>query len=300
MNNSLVLGIDIGGSHITSALIDIVSGQVFRASYVRKFVNSHLPAEDIIPAWSEAIKASFAQAGLEVITKIGIAMPGPLDYEKGICWIKDQDKYEHLYGLNIKELLAKNLGIESTDIKILNDACGFLQGEVLGTLDSQYDSVMGFTLGTGLGSALYRDGEVTDADLWRMPFRDGIAEDYLSTRWFIRRYKELKGEDVKDVKHLLERLDQEPTVAEMFVEFGNTLGTFLNECINANHPEAIVLGGNISKSPELYLKHTEKVLAEAGNNVPITLAKLGEEAALIGGAGVWKKVLTGDKQLVNK
>ncbi|PWG78235.1 ROK family protein [Pararcticibacter amylolyticus] len=284
--NSLVLGIDIGGSHITSALINITTGEMLRESYVRKFVNSHEEADTIMSAWAEAINQSFSLAGLAV-TKIGIAMPGPLDYDLGVCWIKDQDKYEKLYGLNIKEMLALKLGIRAADIKIMNDACCFLQGEVLGTLDEQYQTVMGFTLGTGLGSALYQDGEVTDADLWRAPFRDSIAEEYLSTRWFLKRYAELKAEDIQGVKQLLE----DPVSADIYDEFGKTLGIFLSECADSYKPEAIVLGGNIAKSPELYLKQAEEVLAAHGHLIPISIARLGEEAALIGAAGTWKRAL---------
>jgi glucokinase len=44
--------------------------------------------------------------------RIGISMPGPFDYENGICLIKGQNKYEALYGLYIKGLLADKLGIE--------------------------------------------------------------------------------------------------------------------------------------------------------------------------------------------
>lgn len=290
MNSSFVLGTDIGGSHITSALVDIVTGEILQDSYVRKFVNSHQQAEEIMSAWAEAISESFSRAGMPV-SKIGMAMPGPLDYELGVCWIKGQDKYEHLYGLNLKELLAQKLDIVPYDIKIMNDACCFLQGEVLGTLDTQYSKVMGFTLGTGLGSAIYDNGTVTDGDLWRLPFRDGIAEDYLSTRWFIRRCEELKGEKVNDVKHLLQGLEHDPTAATIYEEFGNTLGEFLNYCVSTYRPEAIVLGGNIAKSPELYMEKTKQVLEAAGNLVPLSLARLGEEAALIGAAGTWKKTL---------
>ena len=291
MNNSLVLGVDIGGSHITSALVDIYTGSILRESYVRKHVDSHQQADKIIYAWSEAIKESFSLAGLEV-GKIGIAMPGPLDYELGVCWIKDQDKYEHLYGLNVKELLAEQLGITTADIRIMNDACCFLQGEVLGTLDNDYNTVMGFTLGTGLGSASYKDGVVTDADLWRMAFRDGIAEDYLSTRWFTNRYEELKGETVLNVKHLIDCLEKDPAVRSIFEEFGETLGAFVNECVEKYKPEAIVFGGNIAKCADLYLHITEEVLDRTGNRLPLKLAALGEEAALIGAAGSWKKALS--------
>ena len=132
--------------------------------------------------------------------KIGIAMPGPFDYENGISYIKDQNKYEALYGLNIKEQLAKKLEISISDISILNDAACFLQGEVFGGAGQGFKRVMGLTLGTGFGSARSVDGKTDDADLWCSPYREGIAEDYLSTRWFLKQYKEISGKLVKNVK----------------------------------------------------------------------------------------------------
>ena len=64
--------------------------------------------------------------------KIGIAMPGPFDYENGICYIKGLDKYESLFNLNVKEMLAQQLNIERSDIYMMNDASCFLKGEVFG------------------------------------------------------------------------------------------------------------------------------------------------------------------------
>ncbi len=59
-------------------------------------------------------------------------MPGPFDYEKGISFIKDQNKYESLYGLNVKEMMAERLGVSTDHIRLMNDAGCFLQGEVMG------------------------------------------------------------------------------------------------------------------------------------------------------------------------
>ena len=57
-------------------------------------------------------------------------MPGPFDYEAGICLIRDQNKYPMLYGLNVKEHAGAGLAINADDIYINNDAACFLQGEV--------------------------------------------------------------------------------------------------------------------------------------------------------------------------
>src|ERR1700738_2163676 len=130
MNDSIVLGVDIGGSHITTALIDLGKKTILENTIVRKPVNSMADAMSILETWVEAMEESFAfQPG--VIRRIGIAMPGPFDYEKGICLITDQPKYKSLCGLDVKQWLAGSMGAQADDIRFMNDACCFLQGEAL-------------------------------------------------------------------------------------------------------------------------------------------------------------------------
>jgi len=108
MNNNKVVGIDIGGSHITAALIDLEAHIIIPDSLIRRSVDAKNSAEQIIKEWSNAIvscKAFDATAS----HKIGIAMPGPFDYDKGISLITGLDKFEMLYKLNIKNYLLKNL-----------------------------------------------------------------------------------------------------------------------------------------------------------------------------------------------
>jgi glucokinase len=45
---------------------------------------------------------------------------------------------------------------------------------------------MGLTLGSGLGSSLKKGCKISDAGLWSSPFKEGIAEDYLGTGWFVQ------------------------------------------------------------------------------------------------------------------
>lgn len=285
----LVAGVDIGGSHITSALINLRDTVIIEESVVRMNVDAHAPAGEIIAAWSASIRASLNSLGLSH-SRIGIAMPGPLDYERGICMIKGQDKFDSLYQRNIKELLARELAVGSSDIRFTNDACAFLRGEVLGDLEQRYSSIMGFTLGTGLGSAHYQDGRVADADLWRMPFRESIAEEYLVTRWFLRRYQELSGLNAANVKELLGR----PDTAIIFQEFGRTLAEVIERALVVHPSEAIVLGGNIARSGEHFLQATLAELRARNIILPLHIATRAESAALIGAAGLWKAVTAPD------
>src|SRR3982750_242095 len=99
MNNSLVIGADIGGSHISVALVDLQSGSIVPNSSERGHVNAHGTAAEIFKAWAAVISKVLATSTTP-ITKIGLAMPNPVDYESGVSYIKDIDKYDALYGLN--------------------------------------------------------------------------------------------------------------------------------------------------------------------------------------------------------
>jgi glucokinase len=287
MNKTLVLGADIGGTHITTALIDLASSSILPGTMVRRQVNSHASAAEIISVWCAALQEA---AGFRTLVpkRIGMAMPGPFDYEAGICLIQGQHKYEALYGLHIKDLLATAMGIETRDIRLQNDAGAFLRGEIFAGAAKGARDVIGVTLGTGLGTSRSHQGVAADANLWCLPFWDSIAEDYLSARWLVQRYATLSGRKVADVKALAALVSQDDKVRTIFAEFGQALGFFLAEFICLDQPEVIVVGGNIARAAELFLPETRKVLALQGTAVPLKLALLGEEASLIGAASCWQ------------
>jgi len=285
MNNNLVVGIDIGGSHITAALVDLNAHTIISNSLIRQHVNSKGNAEQIIKEWTTAI-ANCKAFDSSASKKIGIAMPGPFDYKKGISLIKGLDKFDALYNLNVKELLANELEIDSSDIFIMNDASCFLRGEVFCGAARHCENVIGITLGTGLGSATYRAGVVYDGDLYYSPFKAATAEDYLSTRWFLMRYEELTGITAKNVKEIVERIPEDSRVKLVFAEFGGNLGEVLVTYLKRHKAETVVIGGNIINAWNLFINETGRALADFSLKVSIVKAKLGEEAALMGAASL--------------
>lgn len=281
MNDHLVVGIDIGGSHITAALVDLQSHRIIADSLIRRPVDSKGNKDQIIDAWGEAIE-SCKKKHSATSKKIGIAMPGPFDYEQGVSLIMGLDKYEALYSLNVKQLLARRLQISTKEIFMNNDATCFLKGEVFGGAAKDQKQVIGITLGTGLGSAVYKDGLVYDGDLYCSSYKNATAEEYLSTRWFIKRYRELTGREVNNVKEIKELFHADPAVGNLFEEFGENLGEVLAGYIKRHEIETVVLGGNIIHAWQLFAGTTERVFQES--SIPVTLLKghLGEEAALMG------------------
>ena len=283
LHQELTLGVDIGGSHITAALVDMDGRTVIDNSWQRSRIQSDGSAEEVIAGWSAVIRECLLTRPNS--GRIRIAMPGPFDYECGISRMLGQGKYDALYNVNVKAALLAKLGELVTDIQFANDATCFLQGESVGGAGRGYNHVLGLTLGTGFGSATFKDGRATDADLWRHPFIDGICEDYFSTRWFVRRYFELTGNQVKDVKELISDGRDKNRVTQVFEEFSRNLSLFITEVQKAEEPyDCIVLGGNISNAYSHFLPRLLDFLRQKLIYAPVLVSVLGENAALLGAA----------------
>src|SRR5690349_12261378 len=158
--DALAIGADIGGTHITAAIVDLDKKSIIPGSLAREKVNSHASPEEIVDVWCQAISDARQATG---IRRVGLAMPGPFNYDEGICLIKDQGKYENLYGLNMKTLLSKELDTSNDDIVMINDAASFLQGESFGGAAVGFQRAIGVTLGTGLGTSVYENNQATNA-----------------------------------------------------------------------------------------------------------------------------------------
>ena len=78
----MIIGADIGGSHITCALVDLESKKIVPESFTSIKVDSKAPKEMILGKWAEALNAAIAtQKGSVDEVSIGFAMPGPFDYQ---------------------------------------------------------------------------------------------------------------------------------------------------------------------------------------------------------------------------
>ncbi len=180
------------------------------------------------------------------------------------------------------------MNIPSEHFRFINDAASFLQGEVFAGAGSAYRRVLGLTLGTGLGSAFAIDGISEDADLWDSPFQEGIAEDYLSSRWFVDRYAALTQKSIKGVKELAQLKGADEIIDRIFSEFTANLAKFLVPVVKQNGAEAIIVGGNISNALSPYLPALDNLLEQEGLHVNVKLTRLKEDASLIGAASCWE------------
>lgn len=278
------IGVDIGGSHITSAAVNIQKKEILYASRSRMRVNAAGEAEDILHIWASSIRYSMEFIKAETLRGIGIAIPGPFDYPKGICQIQNQHKYDSLFGLNIREELARRLDLDHQLVHFENDAACFLLGEILHGSTKQVSKAIGLTLGTGFGSAFYEQGKLKEGTLYREPFRDGIAEDYFSTRWFVNRYKALSGRSMRDVKELVQQIKLDRTAEMVFEEFGTNLAEFMVPFLVQYQPELLIIGGNIVQTWDLFIEPLQQGLAQKKLPVEIARSLMGENAHILGAA----------------
>jgi glucokinase len=276
-SDTLKVGADIGGSHITTALIDLQNRTVIEGTYYREHIDANGSADDIIRNWATVIKKSMTGTH-----KIGIAMPGPFDYEKGISFITGLHKYESLYGLNVKELLAQALQIQPENIKMANDASCFLRGELFSGAVKGESSVTGLTLGTGFGSAIAENGIVRDGSYFNYPFLAARAEDYFCSRWLVKRYEEVSGKKIANVKEIAKVLNKHTT--SIFHEFGVNLAIFLSTLDKV--PERVVLGGNIAQTYHLFNPGLQEELNKKQVKISFVLSTLDENAALLGAVNI--------------
>ncbi|TXK33297.1 ROK family protein [Pontibacter qinzhouensis] len=282
----MVLGVDIGGSHITAAEIDMEAQAILPATIVRQSIHSGGEAAAIIKDWAAALSPLIATVSSADV-KIGIAMPGPFDYEKGISYIQGQDKYGSLFELPVKSMLAAELQLQESAICFANDASCFILGEVFGGAAKGARKAMGFTLGTGLGSARFLNGKSEDASLWCMPFKASIAENYLSTRACLHQYQALTGKTLRGVKELAQLYPTDQQAREVFQHLSENLADFLEQALRADLPDVVVIGGNIANAWDLFVPGTEKILAAKGIKIPLKKTLLAESAALVGAASLW-------------
>lgn len=286
--SNYILTADIGGSHITAGLCCMGPLGLIDEKTVRAGVQSKGAANNILTSWRTVLQQVISKSGGIAVSGIGIAMPGPFDYQKGISYIRGLNKYEALYGMDIREYLAGALGLSPSMVRFRNDAESTIAGESLMGEGKNFERVLGITLGTGFGSAFSDKNNTTDLNLGSDAFKASIADDYFSTRWFLKRYFELTGLSLSGgVKELADLAGNSSLARGIFREFAMGMGEFLLPHIERLAPDALVICGNIARAHELFMPHLERLL----NPLPVKIGSLNENAPLIGAAFMFREML---------
>ena len=295
MGKKMILGVDIGGSHISAALVDATDGHILPGTFCKDKVDAQTEGGIIIGQWLSTLRNTLKNQPEGHLDGIGIAMPGPFLYEQGISLIDGVDKYRGLYGINIGAALRSQLN-NCQDLPVIfeNDAACFGVGESYSGEAASCRKIIAITLGTGYGATFLQDhlilkegeGVPTDGVIYNTRFKDGMAEDYISTRWIVAEYDRLTGAGKKQPREIAERALSYNDMAarQVFATLGANLAASLLPWIRAFKADGLVLGGNISQAHPLFLPAFRSALDVENMNCKLILSGNMELSAISGAA----------------
>jgi len=300
---SITIGVDIGGSHISSAAVDGNDFVIIPKTYFSGAVDSKASKEVIIKKWAEVINQTIEAvektSGYFSNDKIGIAfsMPGPFQYESGIAMFEGNDKYESLYNVSISQELIKYLNTKNVSFRFLNDASCFGVGGSLRENSSTENKVIAITLGTGFGAA-FLDNKLPltqgnnvphNGCLWDKPFKNNIADSYFSTRWFLKEYEKSTGNKLTDGVKEIAGIENFST-AKIFDDFANNLSEFLAPFIIDFQADLLIIGGNIAKSHRLFLPKVQENFKNKNIELNISIVENTEQTSILGSSYLYNEV----------
>lgn len=289
------IGVFISGGHISCAVVDLQKGFVLENTFFRGMIENNASSGLILFLWSVYIKKSIEMVGMENIEGIGFAMPGPFDYENGIADFEGVPKYESLRGINIRQELRIRLQLKN-DIVIhfMNDAICFALGEDWTGNAKGYSRVAAIMIGEGLGSAFIDSGKpvVVGEDvpsngvIYNIPYKQGIADDYFSSRGILNEYYKFGEKKLNKVYSLANLALSDRRIGKVFNDFGSGLGEFLAPHLNKFNCGVLVCGGMIFDQYSLFKAGFVEALQKNNFNAPIMVSELKDHSFIVGGARI--------------
>ncbi|MFE7794337.1 polyphosphate--glucose phosphotransferase [Streptomyces sp. NPDC057460] len=237
-----IFGVDIGGSGIKGAPVDLDRGDLAQE---RHKVLTPQPAtpEDVADSVAEVV-GHFDWSGPVGVTFPGVVTGGVTRTAANV----DKSWIDH----DARTLLGEKLGLPVT---VLNDADAAGIAEMtFGAGRGRKGTVIMLTLGTGIGSAVFIDGQlVPNTELGHLELGGHEAEKHASTK--------AKEDEELSWHHWAHRVQKYLAHLEMLFT-----------------PELFIIGGGVSRKADKFLPLIEHVRAEM---VP---AELQNNAGIVGAA----------------
>ncbi|MEU7034219.1 MULTISPECIES: polyphosphate--glucose phosphotransferase [unclassified Streptomyces] len=239
-----VFGVDIGGSGIKGAPVDLERGELVEPRH--KVLTPHPATPDDVAGCVVEVVENFGWTG-----PVGLTFPGVVtgstirtaaNVDKG--WI----------GVDAGKLVSDRLG--GLPVTVLNDADAAGVAEMtFGAGRGRKGTVILLTLGTGIGSALFVDGRlVPNTELGHLELKGHDAEKRAST-------KAKEDEDLSWEHWATRRVQKYLAHVEMLFS-----------------PELFIIGGGVSRKADKFLPLIEGIRAE------IVPAELQNNAGIVGAA----------------
>lgn len=286
----LAIGLDIGGTKMKCGVVDINGTLIGEPREMP--TNAYGPREKIVAGILDLLNGALSAVPENRLRGIGIGCSGPLDIVTGTILKCNTLPTMHNYPLkHIVELTI------CKKVRMNNDANAMMLGEAVWGAGRGYNSIVGITLGTGIGCAFINEGKIWEGktgnsgEIWQSPYRDGVIEDYVSGPALARMYQSLTGK-MKDGREIADLARSGDSAAlKVFEQFADGLVFALAWTLNTIDPDAVVIGGSIINSTDLFLHRVETLLPkyltqEAAEHIEILKAGLGNNAGFMGAAAL--------------
>jgi polyphosphate glucokinase len=216
-SSRLALGVDIGGTGVKGAPVDLDSGAL-----TRERIKLPTPAPSTPAAVGEVVAQLLDQIGVD--GPVGLTLPAVVP--GGVARTAANIDRSWI-GANAVDLFRKATG---RDVAVVNDADAAGVAEVrFGAGTGRAGVVIVVTLGTGIGSALFIDGRlVPNTELGHLHLHHGDAEDWAAAA--------IREQDRLSWKAYAGRLEQYLRLVQRLL-----------------WPDLIIVGGGVSRKSEKFL-----------------------------------------------
>lgn len=273
----MFIGVDLGGTNIRAGLVEDSKITLVRQEILTDKESLQKTLSQLI-----SIIASLIQPKVK---GIGIGVPSVVDIKNGIVF--DVVNIPSWQRVELKKILEAEFKIP---VFVNNDVNCFALGEHQYGQAKSFSSFVALALGTGLGAGiiindfLYPGNNCGAGEIGSLPYLDKNFEFYTSSTFFESIHSatalEVHDSAVKGEKEAL----------KIWNEYGFHLGNVMKAVVYTYDPEAIILGGSISKAYPLFEDAMKKALSDF--QFPETIKRLKilksnvENIALLGAAAL--------------
>lgn len=303
MNGGATLGIDLGGTRIKAGIVDAGGAVLARAV---EPVGPDKSGPAVVRRLAEVI-AGLRAACATPVAHVGLAAAGVVDRARGVvCESPNFPPWRDV-------ALARDLrDATSLSVSLDNDANAVILGEAIAGAGRGVPSVVGFTLGTGVGGGIVLDGA-----LWRgsrgmagelghitvIPDgrpcgcgNHGCLEQYAGTVGLRQSLRDAGGDlarlaDAPDAAEQMAALARagDARVQAIFDIMGDCLGQAVATMVHALDVQCIVLAGGVARTAELFMPallatFEARTFRSMSRGVRVAIGTLGEDAGVIGAA----------------
>ena len=299
-------GVDLGGTTVKIAFFSRQGEMLHKWEIPTRTENK---GAQILPDIAAAIENFMAQKQIakQDVLGIGIGVPGAVDNAGVVAGCDNLG-----WGIfNVAETFSALTGLP---VKAGNDASVAALGECWKGSGAGFRNMLLVTLGTGVGGGIVVDGKIVlgasgaAGEIGHMVInkeetescgcgKKGCVEQYCSATGIVRLAKRylassdtpspLRDFQILTCKDVFDAANAGDAAATAVLEQVYAyMGEFIANICNVLNPEAVVIGGGVSKAGQPLLDgiqlHFDKYIYHASTNVTFAIAALGNDAGAYG------------------